>query len=85
MCVFNSLAREKHTWEILFPAIPDLADMLGRPDLDFDICLFLNSKFPDVQVPRFPKSVPGWAHRRLLCRMILQKLWIADLLHVSPL
>ena len=65
-----------HGARIFFPTNPDLADMLGRPDLDFDnlyVFVFLDSKFPDLQVPRFPgpqKSGlgqawagmgPGWA------------------------
>ena len=52
----------------LFPANPDLADILGRMDLDlenFYFFDFLDSKFLDFQVPRFPKSGPwlglGWA------------------------
>ena len=52
--------------EDFFPANPDLADMLGRMDLDFDNFYwfdFLDPKFLDFQVPRFPKSGLGraWA------------------------
>ena len=62
---------EKTAWggpkwgrEGLFPANPDIADILGNMDLDliifiFDICF--DSKFLDFQVPRFPKSGPGQA------------------------
>ena len=49
-----------------FPSNPDLADILGRTDLDFENFYFLDlldPKFLDSQVPRFPKSGPGrvWA------------------------
>ena len=54
----------------MFPTNPDLADILGRTDLDLRICisfLFFGpqisgcpgpqiSKFPDFQVPRFPDA-----------------------------
>ena len=42
------------------PTNPDLADILGRPDFDFEIFLFWgwgdfwDPKFPDFQVPIFP-------------------------------
>ena len=59
---------EKMAWdgpkwgrEGIFPANPDLADILGRTDLDFEnfhFGYFLSSKFLDFQVPRFPKSGP---------------------------
>ena len=69
---------EKMAWDgpkwalrCIFPANPDLADVLGRTDLDvetFYLFDFLDSKFLDFQVPRFPKSGsgpawarPGWA------------------------
>ena len=46
--------------EGLFPANPDLADILGDMDLDFAFFLFLlDSKFLDFQVPRFPESGLG--------------------------
>ena len=43
----------------IFSTIPDLADFVGRTDLDFDIFF----RFLDFQVPRFPKSGPlqAWA------------------------
>ena len=53
-----------------FPANPDLADILGRTDFDFENFYFLDPKFPDIQVPNFQKSGlgqawaglgPGWA------------------------
>ena len=50
--------------EGLFPANPDLANLLGRTDLDFEnfhFWDFWDSKFLDFQVPRFPKSSPGQA------------------------
>ena len=43
----------------MFPTNPDLADILGRTDLDFENLYFfhfLDPKFLDFQVPRFPKS-----------------------------
>ena len=56
----------------------DLADILGRTDVDFENVYFLDflldSKFPDFQVPRFPdfqksglgrvKPGLGWAWAR---------------------
>ena len=66
---------EKMAWggpkwapQVFFPANPDLADMLGITDLDFGnlyFGYFLDSKFLDFQVPRFPKSGPGRAWARL--------------------
>ena len=57
---------EKMAWdgpkwgrEGLFPVNPDLADILGRTDLDFQnfhFSICLDPKFLDFQVPRFPKS-----------------------------
>ena len=53
-----------------FPTNPDLADILGRTDLDFEnfyLFDFLDPKFLDFQVPRFPKFGPGraWALGRV--------------------
>ena len=45
--------------EDLFPANPDLADILGDTDFDFDFFIFgifLDPKFPDFQVPDFQIS-----------------------------
>ena len=40
--------------EVLFPANPDLADILGDMDLDFEnFHFFLDSKFMDFQVSSF--------------------------------
>ena len=41
-----------------FPTNPDLADILGDTDIDFDVfhVSFLDPKFPDVQVPDFQIS-----------------------------
>ena len=53
--------------KVFFLANPDLANILGDMDLDFEnfhfFSFFLDSKFLDFQVPRFPKSGPGraWA------------------------
>ena len=49
---------------VFVPTNPDLANILGRTDLDFENSYFfdfLDSKFLDFQVPRFPKSGPGQA------------------------
>ena len=49
---------------IFVPTKPDLADILGRTDLDFEsfhVIDFLDPKFLDFQVPRFPKSGLGRA------------------------
>ena len=42
--------------EDLFPANPDLANILGRTDLDFESFYFLDPTFLDFQVPRSPNS-----------------------------
>ena len=60
----------KWGWEVLFPASPDLADILGDMDLDFENFIFeivVDSKFLDFQVPRFPKFGLGraWALGRV--------------------
>ena len=47
-----------------FPAVPDLADILGDMDFNFDSSYFghfWDFKFPDFQVPRFPKAGLGRA------------------------
>ena len=48
--------------EGIFPANPDLADVLGDTYLIlrmFILLMFLDSKVLDVQVSRFPKIWPG--------------------------
>ena len=45
--------------EDLFPTNPDLADILGRTDLNFEnfyVFDFFDFKFLDFQVSRFPNS-----------------------------
>ena len=47
-----------------FPTNPDLADILGDPDFDFENFYFWNllyPKFHDFQVPDFQKSGLGQA------------------------
>ena len=64
--------------EGLFPANPDLADILGRTDLEFEsfyfLC-FLDSKCLYFQVPRFPEIWPGpglgWAWAKSLGELVL--------------
>ena len=68
---------EKMAWdgpkwgrEDFFLANPGLANILGRMDLDFEdfyFFHFLDPKFLDFQVPRFPKSGLGraWALGRV--------------------
>ena len=51
---------------IFVPTNPDLADIVGRTDLNFEIlyvlCCFLDPKFPDFQVPTFTDSqTDAWA------------------------
>ena len=62
--LFRSM--EKMVWDGL--ANPDLADMLGRTDLDcdhFHFGYFLDSKLLDFQVAKFPKSGPWLGQARL--------------------
>ena len=50
-----------------FPTNPELADILGDTDFDFEIffLLFLDPKFPDFQVPDFKISRNlSWAQLR---------------------
>ena len=45
--------------EVFFPANPDLADILGDTDFDFENLYFsdfLDPRFLDFQIPRFPDS-----------------------------
>ena len=47
-----------------FSANPDLVDILGDMELDIEnlyLSVFLDSKFLDFQIPRFPKSGLGRA------------------------
>ena len=46
-----------------FPANPDLADILGRTDLDFDNCHFWIPNFRISRFPDFQNLAPGraWA------------------------
>ena len=49
---------------VSFPTNPDLADILGRTDLEFEnfhFFHFVDPKFLDFQVPRFPKFGLGRA------------------------
>ena len=65
----------------IFPANPDLANILGRTDLDVETFLFFDfwdSKFLDFQVPRFEKSGPwqGLGRARLGMSHLDQKMLI---------
>ena len=56
----------KWDWEDLFPTNPDLADVLGRTDLDFDNIHFLIFWIPNFWIsrsPDFQNLAPGraWA------------------------
>ena len=45
--------------EVFFPANPDLADVLGDTNSDFenlDLLDFLDPRFLDFQIPEFPDS-----------------------------
>ena len=68
--VHGKIASDGPKWgqEDFFPTNPDLADNLGRTDLNFENFYFfdvLDPKFPDIQVPNFQKSDLGraWAGR----------------------
>ena len=60
----EKMASDGPKWgrEDFFPTNPDLADILGRTDLNFEIFLFCFcwtptfwiSRSPDFQIPRFP-------------------------------
>ena len=57
----EKMASDGPKWgqEDFFPTNPDLADILGRTDLNFENFYFfdfLDPKFPDFQVPRFPDA-----------------------------
>ena len=51
--------------EDLFPTNPDLADTLGRTDLDFDNFYFWEILIPDFQIPGSWNQVPGYGWLRL--------------------
>ena len=56
--------------EVLFPANPDLADILGRTDLDFDMCFsfvgFQISEYPGSQISKiWPGPGGAWALGRV--------------------
>ena len=55
----NCLDNPKWGQEDVFPSNPEVADILGRADLDFEnfyLFVFLDPKFLDFQVPRSPNS-----------------------------
>ena len=57
MCWVHGKSYMKWGWEVLCPANPDLANILGNVDLDFENLYFfdlLDSIFLDLQVPRSP-------------------------------
>ena len=73
------MVRDGLKWgqEDLLPTNPDLADSLGRMDLDFENLTKMDanisgfpgpqiSKFPDFQVPRFPDAAAGGGAGRTL-------------------
>ena len=60
----EKMAWDGPKWDLrgIFPANPDLADILGRTDLEFEnfhFFHFVDPKFLHFQVPRFPKAGPG--------------------------
>ena len=74
----QKMARDGPKWgrEDCFPTNPDLADILGRTDLDFEnfyILDFLGSqipRFPGSQISRFPENMSSFVGRpffRKLC------------------
>ena len=60
----NGLGLPKWGQEDFFPTNSDLADILGRTDLEFEnfhFSHFVDPKILDFQVPRFPKFGLGRA------------------------
>ena len=63
-CIFPVHGKNDLRWPQIgpggfFPTNPDLANILGRTDLNFKnfyVFDFLDPKFPDFQVPRFPDA-----------------------------
>ena len=63
-CVFSAHGKDDLRWPQMgpggfFPTNPNLADILGRMDLDFErfhLLHLLDPKFLDVQVPRSQNS-----------------------------
>ena len=61
---------EKMAWDVPkwaprggFPADPDLADILGRTDLDFESFYFFHFWIPNFWIsrsPDFQNLAPGW-------------------------
>ena len=89
----EKMASDGRKWgqEDFCPTNPDLADILGRTDLDFEnfyFLDFLDPKFLDFQVPDFQNLAPGraWAMlepsgpaRALLCRgSAVAPRWLPD-------
>ena len=60
----------KWGWEGLFPANPDLADILGRTDFDFE-----NFQFLFFFDPKFPDFSESCAPRKMMQNGIDEILW----------
>ena len=63
-CIFHAHGENCLKWHETAPGFfyyPDLAGILGRTNLGFEICsfVFLDSKFLTLQVSRFPEVWPG--------------------------
>ena len=80
---------EKMAWdgpkwghEDFFPTNSDLADILGRTDLEFEnfhFFHFVDPTFLDFQVPRFPKFTGFRLCRRpLSCWPYIKHLWMLE-------
>ena len=82
----NRLGWPKWGWEGFFPANPDLADIWGDMDFDFENFHFVvfDSGFLDFQVPRFPRTGlgrgPGWPSGTLTWAAQMERCNIPEML-----
>ena len=76
---------QKMTWdgpkwgrEVFFPAIPDLADILGNTDFDFEICVFIFLGLKFLAWAHFgPGFGPGLGQSKTKSRLCQSLCWWA--------